>query len=112
MQEETLRSYHARLETEKRRLLEEIDKHSRVPDFGSDTDHEEEEADEAEEFQNELGVATALKERINEIDLALSRIASGGYGICESCDKEISKEVLDVAPESELCAACKTKEAE
>lgn len=112
MQEDTLRSYQARLETEKRRLVEEIEKRSGTPDFGSDTDHGEEEADEAEEFQNQLGIVTALKGRVNEIDLALGRIASDGYGVCESCGKDISKEVLDVVPESELCAACKTKEAE
>lgn len=104
--------YKTKLETEKRRLLEKIEGLSKVPDFGSDVDHGDEEADETEEFQNNLGVASALKERVNEIDIALERISSGAYGICKSCGEEISEEVLNAALESELCVACKHKEAE
>lgn len=112
LSEQAVLAYKTKLESEKRRLLKEIEGLSGTLDFGSDIDHGDEEADEAEEFQNELGVAASLKTRVNEIDAALGRIASDAYGACESCEKEISEEVLRVAPESKLCAACKHREAD
>ena len=112
MRQEEVAAYKTKLEAEKRRLLEEIERHTETPDFGSDVDHNDEETDEAEGLQNELGIAAALKARVNEIDAALARIAAGSYGACTSCEEKISDEVLRIAPESEFCASCKTKEAE
>lgn len=73
------------------------------PDFGSDVDHFEEEADEAEEFTTNVGVANALKQRLADIEAALAKIKTGKYGICEKCGKDIEPAVLDAAPESHFC---------
>ena len=52
----------------------------RVQNFGDDvTELEDEEADEAEEFGNRLGVHHVLQGRLNEIDRDLEHIAKGTY---------------------------------
>ncbi len=40
------------------------------------------------------------------IESALSRLATGTYGICLSCNKEISLKRLDLNPAAETCASC------
>ncbi len=87
-----------------------IQKYSEAEDFGSDVDHGDEEADESESYSNRMSMASDLKVEVNEIDMALNKIAMGTYGICAKCGSEISEEVLEVAPESELCSNCKKKE--
>ena len=78
-------------------------------EFGSDVDHFEEEADEAEEFSNQLGVRKSLHDKINGASLALEKIKDGSYGRCESCGRQIEIEVLHAAPESQFCKNCKRK---
>lgn len=78
-------------------------------EFGSDIDHFDEEADEAEEFANNLGLRETLKERMADIELALEKMEKGGYGKCENCKNDISFEILKVNPESRLCKSCKSK---
>lgn len=87
--------------------IENLSAHDGVQDFGSDVDHGDEEADEAEEFGNQLGIVQALKERLNDVEHALAKFEKGTYGVCENCGMEIDKELLAAAPESRLCRACK-----
>ena len=87
--------------------VENLSAHDGVQDFGSDVDHLEEEADEAEEFGNQLGIVQALKERLNDVEHALAKFEKGAYGICENCGIEIDKELLAAVPESRLCRDCK-----
>ncbi|MDR3581907.1 MAG: TraR/DksA C4-type zinc finger protein [Candidatus Pacebacteria bacterium] len=94
------------MEKERLLLLEEIKQSEKPVDFGEDVDGFEEETDEAEEIGNQLAVAQDLKRRLDEIDVALSKIHSGTYGKCEKCGKEIESEVLDMNPEATLCKAC------
>lgn len=49
------------------------------------------------------------KEEIEEIDLALCRLAVGSYGICESCEKRISMKRLEALPATRLCRRCARK---
>jgi len=79
----------------------------KVPEFGSDVDAGDEEADEAEEFGAQLSIAQVLKERLADIELALKKIEEGKYGICEKCGGKISLDVLKAVPESRLCKKCK-----
>jgi RNA polymerase-binding transcription factor DksA len=85
-----------------------------VFDFGSDTDHFEEEADETEEFSNRLGTKLTLERRLEKIEKALTKIKTPArpadgkeYGRCEKCRSEISFSLLEADPESELCQQCK-----
>lgn len=49
------------------------------------------------------------KEEIEEIDLALCRLAVGSYGICESCENPISMKRLEALPATRLCRKCARK---
>src|SRR5574341_2493431 len=57
-----------------------------------------------------------LKEReqklLKKIDEALDRMASGTFGICESCGGEIGIKRLKARPVTTLCIECKTKQEE
>jgi DnaK suppressor protein len=57
-----------------------------------------------------------LKEReqrlLKKIDEALDRMASGTFGVCESCGGEISIKRLKARPVTTLCIECKTKQEE
>ncbi len=106
---EEVKKYGEKLEEERDKLLREIQDHEKAVDLGNDIDSEEEEADEAEETGNQLAISRALRDRLTEIDEALESIQNGRYGLCKNCGKDISKEVLNIVPESRLCKACKQK---
>ncbi len=103
--------YKKQLEERRKALMTEIEGDSEPHNPGNDVTSAvgEEEADEAEDLANQLAIAQSLREEVQEIDLALERMQEGTYGICKNCGKEISKEVLNVAPESSLCEACKAE---
>lgn len=107
MPKENIKTHETKLLAERARIMKEIDQEDRPVNFGDDADHFEEEADEAEDLGNRLAVAHDLKIRIAEIDAALNRIRQGTYGKCERCGTEISREILDLTPESSLCQNCK-----
>lgn len=105
MRSKKIEEYKKRLEKERADLVAKLSG-EKPEDFGSDVDPDEE-ADEAESFGEKLAIDQALKERIEEIDIALSKIKNGTYGICENCAKEISDEILKISPESSICKNCK-----
>ncbi len=107
MNQEKTEAYRKKLEAEKISLLAELKKTERTEDFGSDVDDFSEEQEEAESKANELAVAQTLKDRVNEIDAALNKIAAGKFGICEKCGGEIETKELDLIPETRLCENCK-----
>jgi DnaK suppressor protein len=107
MNKELLSQFKKELEEKRKNLLEKIENLGKVPDFGSDVDSGEEEADETEEFGNQLGVAQAYREDLADVETALDKIREGRYGICENCGEEISSNVLKLSPESKLCKNCK-----
>lgn len=49
------------------------------------------------------------KDELEEIDLALCRMAVGSYGICENCEKPISLKRLEALPATRLCRRCAYK---
>jgi len=111
IKEKDLQLLKEQLEKEAGELDVEVSRHSKAPDFGNDSESDDmsEEADEAEETGNDLGITTSLKERIGEIENALEKMNRNEYGKCESCGEEISLELLKVDPESRLCKVCKLK---
>ncbi len=109
LSKEQIQKFEARLREEKKEIEEDIGKMKADLDFGDDTDHLEEEADETEEMNKFLGVKKPLEEKMAAIDAALERIKKGTYGKCEKCGMEIEPEVLEAAPESALCKHCKMK---
>lgn len=107
MKPEDLQLLKEQLEKEAGELEPELSTAKKNAEFGSDNDHFDEEADEAEEFANNLGLQETLKERMADIELALEKMEKGAYGKCENCKKDISLEVLKIDPESRLCKDCK-----
>jgi DnaK suppressor protein len=59
---------------------------------------------------NEREISTMLAERnrlkIGQIDDALRRIASLKYGLCETCELEVTEERLHAMPFTRLCCDC------
>jgi DnaK suppressor protein len=45
-----------------------------------------------------------------KIDRALEKIEKGEFGICESCDEEISLKRLEARPVTTLCIRCKEEQ--
>jgi RNA polymerase-binding protein DksA len=71
------------------------------------TDGGDEESTESEIFVDQLAIAQTHRDSVQEIDSSLERIRNGSYGTCIKCGEDISKEILDIAPESSLCENCK-----
>ncbi|OGY64003.1 MAG: hypothetical protein A3I89_03435 [Candidatus Harrisonbacteria bacterium RIFCSPLOWO2_02_FULL_41_11] len=108
LSEKELQNLKEQLEKEAGEIESRAEVNKRSPEFGSDTETDfSEEADEAEEQSNQLGVQQALKERLADIELALDKMTRGEYGKCEKCGMDIEIEVLQINPESRLCKACK-----
>lgn len=102
-----LHSIAHKLEEIKKNILYQLAELEKEADFGSDVDHGEEEADESEEFVNQLDLQRNLKMRLESVERALDKIREGTYGTCEKCGKPIEQEVLNVDPESRYCKSCK-----
>ena len=99
-----------RLLEEKKKILSHLKDAKKESTFGGGAEDLEEEGDETEEFANYLGVEQIEEDAIHDIDIALDKIITGAYGICEQCGKEISYELLSIRPESKLCKECKLAE--
>ena len=67
----------------------------------------EEEADEAQEYDNLLSLEHNLELRLKDVNLALEKVEKGKYGKCEKCGKEIEEKRLEAVPEAKLCMKCK-----
>ncbi len=49
-----------------------------------------------------------LELRLQQIESALSRVATDDYGYCVSCDEEIEARRLQARPETPLCLTCQS----
>ena len=52
-------------------------------------------------------IMSQQKEELNEIELALGKIISGNFGICEMCEDDITIERLNVKNFARYCIACR-----
>ena len=57
-----------------------------------------------------LGRRESASGEIQEIDEALERIRDGTFGLCETCEKPISRERMTAIPYARLCLPCKIEE--
>ena len=51
----------------------------------------------------------SLERKVENIDHAIGQAQQIGYGVCESCGKQIEPERLEIFPETTLCIDCKRK---
>lgn len=63
---------------------------------------ENETADKMEELEENSGIALQLEKQLGEITNALSKTASGKYGICETCGNPIERERLEANPSAKI----------
>ena len=98
-----IEKFKAQLENDKEKVWKEIKDLEKPTDVGDDTDHGEEEADEDEELENRGSGAEKLRGRLADIEDSLNKIKTGEYGICDECKRPVELEVLEAAPESNLC---------
>ena len=57
-----------------------------------------------------LRIRDRERKLIGKIKDALERIQDGSYGICESCEEEISEQRLKARPVTTLCIDCKKRQ--
>jgi DnaK suppressor protein len=77
-----------------------------------ETDVAQDLADKAESSYTKeflLSLSDAERDELFQIDAAMKRLAAGGYGHCQMCQKEISKKRLAALPWTPLCIECEEK---
>ena len=55
----------------------------------------------------EQAISAQQSKELAEIDYSISKIKSGGYGICDMCEEEISFQRLKVKPYAKYCIVCR-----
>lgn len=110
-----------KLESEKKKLTDDLrvfakkDPHqkrnwiTRFPFFGLGRSHQDEIAEEIEEYENLLPIEHSLESRLKDTEEALERMGKGKYGRCENCKKDIEMKRLEAAPEAKTCLVCSRK---
>jgi DnaK suppressor protein len=97
----------AELRVEHRELIADITTEERgllVPDAGDDV---VDIGTKAFNREQEISLANAVRERIDQVERALERLKQGGYGWCEGCAEPIPPARLAVYPSATQCVSCK-----
>ena len=55
----------------------------------------------------EQAISAQQNRELGEIDYSLSKIKSGGYGVCDMCEEDISFQRLKVKPYAKYCIVCR-----
>lgn len=66
-------------------------------------------ADNIESYESNTAILKPLEKQYNDVKLALAKIKSGTYGLCEICGKAIETERLEAAPSARTCVAHKDR---
>jgi DnaK suppressor protein len=107
------KSLHAQLESEHKRLIEELNKvqtsasSSEERREGSPFGKREEEATETLELEKRLALENRIRQEISGIEHALEKFEKGTYGLCDNCGQPIAPERLEALPQASLCVNCK-----
>src|ERR1700761_5072702 len=89
----------ARAEAEEATLAQDLEAlFTASRDSNADDEHDPEGATIGFERAQLTALLTAARQRIAEVDSALTRLESGAYGICERCHHPIAAERLAVRP--------------
>ena len=105
----------ARMETERKRLLTELDSLQTNVETaedrreGSPFGKREEEATESFELEKRVALEKQVRANLAEIEHALDKFKKGTYGLCDICGQPIPPERLEAMPHANLCLTCKAK---
>lgn len=117
LDDKTLAELKAKLEQERARLENDLGKLAKKEgdDYETKFDEigrsEEENADEMEQYMDNLGVTDTLEKNLVAVNEALERIETGTYGKCTNCQGDIPVERLRVFPAASTCISCTTNKA-
>jgi DnaK suppressor protein len=75
-------------------------------DVATDDEHDPEGATIAFERAQVAALLERARGRLADVDLALTRITDGSYGICEHCGRPIAAERLAARPAAGTCIRC------
>jgi DnaK suppressor protein len=109
MKKKELQHFAEKLKEEKARVLNHTNEQGKE-DLTIST---EDLADEVDLASSELNQSVALRLRdrerllLQKIEIALSKIEEGTFGICEICEESIETKRLEARPVAELCIRCK-----
>lgn len=76
---------------------------------GNDDEHDPEGATVAFERQHIVALLVQARGHLAAIDVALEKLESGKYEICDMCDGPIGEERLAARPASLICVRCAAK---
>jgi RNA polymerase-binding protein DksA len=118
MKSSTLDTLRTALESERDRLVGEIEEYElegqeTLSDVSGENNYRDHMADQGSAtFSRELDMTLEeqARESLDQIERALRRMDDGTYGTCARCGKTIPTERLEAMPEAELCVACKEHE--
>ena len=54
-------------------------------------------------------LAHTLQETLSDVERALEKMDTGGFGICEGCEQPIAEPRLEAMPAAKLCIDCASK---
>jgi len=77
---------------------------AKFPEYGRS---EDENANEVADFADSISLGKSLENSLVETELALKKIDSNQYGICEICKKKINRKRLEILPTARYCLNCK-----
>jgi len=72
----------------------------------ADDEHDPEGSTIAFERAQLTAVLTAARRRVTDLTDALERLATGSYGVCESCGAPIPAARLEARPSARTCVGC------
>ena len=72
----------------------------------ADDEHDPEGATIAFERQQVVALLDAARRRLADVEAALERRETGGYGVCEVCGRPIAAERLAARPSARTCVDC------
>jgi DnaK suppressor protein len=79
-----------------------------IEDVGNDDEHDPDGATIAFERAQVIALLRQARANLVELDAAAERLASGTYGVCEACGRDIPVERLEAMPTTQRCVACAT----
>ncbi len=72
-------------------------------EVGDDADH----ASISTDRMIEQAISAKQTRELGEINFSIDKIRSGGYGVCEMCEEDISFQRLKVKPHAKYCIVCR-----
>jgi DnaK suppressor protein len=109
MKKKDLARFAERLRDDKAKLLSHSER-SKKEDITLSTDDLADEVDLASSELNQ-SVALRLRDRerllLHKIEIALSKIDAGTFGVCDICEEPIEVKRLEARPVANLCIRCK-----